>query len=51
VERAESGGRVGTITEFPIPTPVSQASGITVGPDGALWFTEVFGDNIGRLQP
>jgi len=37
------------ITEFPIPTPNSAPSGITLGPDGALWFTEL--NNIGRLDP
>ena len=31
------------ITEFTIPTPQSQPWGITVGPDGALWFTESIG--------
>ena len=38
-----------TITEFPTPTVRSQPSGITTGPDGALWFTE--GDQVGRLIP
>jgi virginiamycin B lyase len=39
-----------TITEFPIPTTNSGPSGITVGPDGALWFTEASGNNIGRIS-
>jgi streptogramin lyase len=36
------------ITEFPIPTAGSEPFGITAGPDGALWFTDiggVFSDN------
>jgi len=37
------------ITEFPIPTANSQPSSITTGPDGALWFTEGSGNNIGRF--
>ncbi len=38
------------ITEFAIPTPQSQPWGITVGPDGALWFTENIGNKIGRIS-
>src|SRR5436309_1380140 len=40
-----------SITEFTIPTAVSSPSGITAGPDGALWFTEQNGavNQIGRL--
>src|SRR5262249_18762562 len=30
-----------TITEFPVPTAVSNPEGITAGPDGNLWFTEL----------
>ena len=37
------------VTEFPLPTAVSQPAGITVGPDGALWFTEENGHKIGRI--
>ncbi len=37
------------ITEFPLPTPLSQPLGITPGPDGALWFTEG-GHRIGRIS-
>ena len=29
------------VTEFPIPTASSFPHGITTGPDGALWFTEL----------
>jgi virginiamycin B lyase len=39
-----------TFTEFPIPShPGGQPEGITVGPDGALWFTEYTGNKIGRI--
>ena len=40
---------VGTITEYPIPTADSTPRGITTGPDGRLWFTEYFGNKIGRI--
>lgn len=36
------------ITEYPIPTADSEPSGITVGPDGAVWFGEDVG-SIGRI--
>jgi virginiamycin B lyase len=39
----------GTITEYPVTTAGSQPNGITAGPDGALWFTEYTGNNIGRI--
>jgi virginiamycin B lyase len=29
----------------------SGAAGIALGPDGNLWFTELFGDRIGRISP
>ena len=38
-----------TITEFPIPTAGSAPYSITVGPDGALWFTENGANQIGRI--
>ena len=37
------------ITEFSIPTPGSAPHGIATGPDGALWFTEVTANKIGRI--
>jgi virginiamycin B lyase len=40
-----------TVTEFPIPTAGSLPSGITVGPDGNLWFTESGTGKIGRITP
>jgi CSLREA domain-containing protein len=36
-------------TFFDIPTPGSGVTGITRGPDGALWFTEQATDRIGRI--
>ncbi len=41
----------GGVSEYPIPTPMSDASFITVGPDGNVWFTEHDGDNIGKITP
>ncbi len=44
-------GRVtpaGVVTEFPSPTAASDPFGITVGPDGALWFAQAVGNSIGR---
>lgn len=38
-----------TVTEYEIPTATSQPTGITVGPDGALWFTEENGHKIARI--
>src|SRR5438874_13435650 len=43
-----------TITEFPVPNNGGTASGITAGPDGALWFVDsANGTNskIGRITP
>ena len=37
------------ITEFTLPNANSWPAGITVGPDGALWFTEENGHRIGRI--
>src|SRR5205807_1491762 len=37
------------IDEFPIPTAASSPRSIAVGADGNLWFTELFGNNIGRI--
>jgi virginiamycin B lyase len=36
---------------FPVPTAGSGPNEITLGPDGNLWFTEYFGDKIGRVTP
>ena len=40
-----------TITEFPVTTAGADPGGITVGPDGNLWFTEFFVGKIGRITP
>ena len=41
----------GKIREFPITTAInSQPVGITAGPDGNLWFTEIASNNIGRIS-
>src|ERR1019366_8533230 len=37
------------ITEFATPTALSEPSFMTIGPDGALWFTEFTGNKIGRI--
>jgi streptogramin lyase len=36
------------VTQYPIPTNGFPAA-ITAGPDGALWFTELYGNRIGRI--
>src|SRR5215468_8051412 len=38
-----------TCTEFKVPTIDSVPTGITAGPDGALWFSEEFKNKIGRI--
>ncbi|MBA2287349.1 MAG: protein kinase [Ktedonobacteraceae bacterium] len=40
-----------SITEFLIPTADSRPGGITAGPNGNLWFTEDYGNKIGRISP
>ena len=40
-----------TISEFPIPTSNASPNGITLGPDGNLWFTENGGYNVSRITP
>jgi hypothetical protein len=39
----------GQITEYPLPTPNSKPAGITAGPDGNIWFTELGSDRIGEF--
>jgi streptogramin lyase len=41
----------GAVREFDLPTPNSNAQGLTLGPDGNLWFTETQGNRIGKLTP
>src|SRR5262249_2449669 len=40
----------GVITEFPIPTANSAPVGINPGPDGNMWFTEIQGNKVGRVN-
>ncbi len=40
-----------TIEEYLTPTADSSPTGIDVGPDGHIWFTEINADKIGRLDP
>lgn len=39
----------GVLTSFAIPTAASNPAGIVTGGDGALWFTEMATNKIGRL--
>jgi virginiamycin B lyase len=41
----------GNSTLYAVPTASANPDGITVGPDGAIWFAEAVGGNIGRLAP
>ena len=42
----------GTVTEFSTGiTPGSVPKSIAAGPDGNMWFTEAFGNRIGRITP
>ena len=36
---------------YAVPSPNSNPTGITTGPDGALWFTEQTANKIGRVTP
>ena len=50
--RTMSVGRIttaGAISEFPLPSAYKFLSGITAGPDGALWFTGVDDKTLGRI--
>ncbi|HKD17605.1 MAG TPA: hypothetical protein VKG23_07020 [Thermoanaerobaculia bacterium] len=38
-----------SITEFSVPSPTADLRGITLGPDGALWFNEAAANKIGRI--
>jgi streptogramin lyase len=40
-----------TIAEFGTPTAHSGPQGIALGADGNIWFTEEYGDNIGKMSP
>jgi hypothetical protein len=41
----------GALTEFPLPTRHDYPGGLTVGPDGDLWFPESDPGKIGRIDP
>ena len=40
----------GTITKIDVPTSQGYPRGITVGPDGNIWFAERFGNKVGRVN-
>jgi hypothetical protein len=39
------------ITEYTLPSANSHPADITAGPDGNLWFTEDYSNNVGRITP
>ena len=41
----------GTMTLYTLPQATAWPYGITRGPDGNLWFTEVNGNRIGKITP
>jgi virginiamycin B lyase len=41
----------GQVVEYRIPTPSSKPAGLTIAPDGAVWFTELAGERLGRVIP
>ena len=41
----------GVFAEFGVPTASGRPTGIAAGPDGNLWFTEIGGNEIGRITP
>ncbi|HET9245704.1 MAG TPA: hypothetical protein VFO15_07865, partial [Xanthobacteraceae bacterium] len=41
----------GRVTEWPVKTPDASLRGVTVAPNGDLWFTENFSNKIGRMAP
>jgi streptogramin lyase len=40
---------LGAFTQFRVPTTGGTPIGIAAGPDGAMWFTELNGNKIGRI--
>jgi streptogramin lyase len=42
---------VGTVTEYPVQTVNPGVAGIAAGPDGNMWFTEFYADQIGKITP
>jgi virginiamycin B lyase len=43
--------RAGKVTEHPTPSGAGGPWEVVVGPDGALWYTEVGAGKVGRLDP
>ena len=41
----------GSISEFSLPTADAQPAGITLGPDGNLWFTEFAKNQVAKIRP
>lgn len=39
----------GQLTQYPVPTAHAGLGGLTLGPDGNIWFTETTANKIGRL--
>jgi virginiamycin B lyase len=39
----------GSVTTFPLPSQFSWPTGLTLGPDGALWFAESLNQAVGRI--
>jgi streptogramin lyase len=44
-------GETGSVVEYAIPTASAGPVSIVTGPDGALWFTEIAANKIGRITP
>jgi virginiamycin B lyase len=49
VSRHATTPQIGQITEFPLPKGSTGPFIIAQGPDGALWFTEIYSTQIGRI--
>ena len=41
----------GTVTNVPVPSPLSVPGGEAIGTDGGVWFTEVSENKVARLDP
>jgi virginiamycin B lyase len=50
-ESSEAVASTSIVEEFPVPSRGASPWGITVGRDGAIWFTEARANKIGRLDP
>ena len=48
--RTTGASQVGVVSNYTDPS-INGPTGITVGPDGALWFTNLHGASIGRITP